>query len=160
MELSNINFLNKKKETKSLKDYEGKAFLIVNTASKCGLTPQFEGLEALNQEFKNKGLVILGFPCDQFKDQEFDTADEAFEFCTLNYGVTFDIMDKIDVNGNNTAPLFEKLKSEKTGFLGNGKIKWNFTKFLVDENYKVIKRFSPITKPEKIKKDIKRLLDA
>ncbi len=157
MELQNIKFLNRKKEEKTLKDYNAKAYLIVNTASKCGFTPQFDGLEKLNQAYKGQGLVILGFPCDQFKNQEFKSADEAEEFCRINYGVTFDIMDKVDVNGENEAPLFAKLKQLKKGFLSN-EIKWNFTKFLVDENFNVIKRYSPSTKPEKLKKDLELLL--
>lgn len=158
MNLENIEFLNKAKEKKTLKDYNGKLYLIINTASKCGFTPQFEGLEKLNKEYKDSGLVTLGFPCDQFKDQEFDTASEAEEFCKLNYGVTFEILDKVDVNGEKEAPLFTELKSQKKGLLGSSKIKWNFTKFLVDENFKVVKRYGSATKPENIEKDIKKYL--
>lgn len=159
MELNKITFLNKRKEEKTLEDYPAKVYLIVNTASKCGLSPQFEGLEKLNKDYKDKGLVVLGFPCDQFKKQEFDTADEAHEFCKLNYGVTFEIMDKVDVNGDNTAPLFKKLKDEKSGLLGRKNIVWNFGKFLIDENFNVVKRFAPTTKPEKLEGDIKKLLN-
>lgn len=152
-----INFLNKAKEQKSLKDYDGKLYLVINTASKCGLAPQFDGLEVINQKFKEKGLVTVGFPCDQFQNQEFDSADKADEFCRLNYGVTFEIMDKIDVNGENTAPLFVELKKQKGGMFGS-KIKWNFTKFLIDQDGKVIARFSPTTKPAKIEKIIEGYL--
>ncbi len=157
MNTLDIKFLNKSKEEKSLRDYDGKYYLVINTASKCGLTPQFEGLEAINKKFKDKGLVTVGFPCDQFKDQEFDTADKADEFCRLNYGVTFEIMDKIDVNGANEAPLFTELKKQKGGLFGS-KIKWNFTKFLVDGNGNVIKRFGPADKPEKIEKYLNNVM--
>lgn len=151
MNILDIKFLNKAKVEKSLRDYDAKYYLVINTASKCGLTPQFDGLEAINQQYKDKGLVTIGFPCDQFKDQEFDSAEKADEFCRLNYGVTFEIMDKIDVNGVNEAPLFAELKRQKGGFLGS-KIKWNFTKFVVDSEGNVIKRFAPTDKPEKISK--------
>lgn len=149
MNILDIKFLNRAHEEKTLRDYDGKFYLIINTASKCGLTPQFDGLEAINQQFKDQGLVTLGFPCDQFKDQEFDDADQAEEFCRLNYGVTFEIMDKVDVNGANQAPLFAELKKQQGGVLG-AKIKWNFTKFIVDSEGTVIKRFGPTEKPEKI----------
>lgn len=151
MNILDIKFLNRAKEEKSLRDYEGKYYLVINTASKCGLTPQFDGLEAINQEFKDKGLVTIGFPCDQFRDQEFDSADKAEEFCRLNYGVTFEIMDKIDVNGESEAPIYTELKRQQGGMLSS-KIKWNFTKFIVDGEGNVIKRFSPTDKPEKINK--------
>lgn len=157
MNTLDIKFLNKAKEEKSLRDYKGKYYLIINTASKCGLTPQFDGLEEINKKFQDKGLVTLGFPCDQFKDQEFDSAEEANEFCRLNYGVTFEIMDKVDVNGANEAPLFIELKHQKGGLFGS-KIKWNFTKFIVDGEGKVIKRFSPTDKPAKIEKFLNNVL--
>lgn len=157
MNTLDIKFLNKAKEEKSLRDYEGKYYLVINTASKCGLTPQFDGLEDINKKFQDKGLVTLGFPCDQFKNQEFDSAEEANEFCRLNYGVTFEIMDKVDVNGANEAPLFTELKRQKGGLFGS-KIKWNFTKFIVDVDGKVIKRFSPTDKPAKIEKFLNNVL--
>lgn len=158
MNTKEIKFLNRSKEEKKLGDYPAKAYLIINTASKCGLTPQFTGLEELNKKYKEQGLVVLGFPCDQFANQEFDDADKAHEHCQLNYGVTFEIMDKVDVNGENTAPLFKHLKSEKKGIFGTEKIMWNFGKFLVDGNGKVIKRYSPKTNPSKIEKDIVNLV--
>lgn len=151
MNILDIKFLDKTKQEKTLRDYEAKYYLVINTASKCGLTPQFDGLEAINQKFKEQGLVTLGFPCDQFKDQEFDSAEKADEFCRLNYGVTFEIMDKVDVNGSNQAPLFAELKKQKGGLFGS-KIKWNFTKFIVDSEGNVIKRFGPTDKPGKIEK--------
>ena len=133
-------------EVVSMSDYKGKTIIIVNTASKCGFTPQFEGLEKLYQKYKDQGLVILGFPCNQFGKQEPGVGKEIQEFCQINYGVTFPIFDKVDVNGSNTHPIFKYLKSNLGGFLGSS-IKWNFTKFVVDKNGKPIKRFSPTTKP-------------
>ena len=129
--------------------YKGKTILVVNTASKCGLTPQFEGLEKLNQKYKDKGLVILGFPCNQFLNQEPGDEKSISEGCLLNYGVSFPMFSKIDVNGKNTHPIYKYLKGELGGLFGS-KIKWNFTKFLIDQNGKPIKRFSPTTIPEKI----------
>lgn len=144
-------------EEKSLKDYEGKSLLIVNTASKCGLTPQFKGLQELYEKYKDQGLEILGFPCDQFNNQEFDNIDETTQFCQLNYGVTFPIFAKIDVNGENTDPLFSFLKEQKKGILSKN-IKWNFTKFLVDQNGQVVERYAPTTEPQKMENDLKNLL--
>lgn len=144
---------NKKGEDVSLAQYEGKVVLVVNTASKCGFTPQFEGLEELWKKYKDQGLVILGFPCNQFANQDPGSDEQIQEFCSLNYGVTFPIMKKIDVNGDNADPLFKWLKSQKKGLLGS-KIKWNFTKFLVNKNGEVVKRFSPTTVPSKIEKYI------
>ena len=144
-------------EKKSLRDYEGKPLLIVNTASKCGLTPQFTGLQELYDKYKDNGLEILGFPCDQFNNQEFDNIDETTQFCQLNYGVTFPIFAKIDVNGVYADPLFKYLKDQKKGLLG-GMIKWNFTKFLVDSNGQVIERYAPTTTPDKIEADVVKLL--
>ncbi|MGM9927865.1 MAG: glutathione peroxidase [Bacillus sp. (in: firmicutes)] len=144
-------------ELKSLKDYKGKVLLIVNTASKCGLTPQFEGLQNLYNHYKEKGLEILGFPCDQFNNQEFDSIEETTQFCQLNYGVTFPMFAKIDVNGENTDPLFTFLKETKKGLLSKN-IKWNFTKFLVDQNGQVVERYAPTTEPNKIENDILTLL--
>ena len=129
--------------------YKGKTILVVNTASKCGLTPQFEGLEKLNQKYKDKGLVILGFPCNQFLNQEPGDEKSISEGCLLNYGVSFPMFSKIEVNGKNTHPIYKYLKGELSGLFGS-KIKWNFTKFLIDSNGNPIKRFSPTTVPEKI----------
>lgn len=141
----------------SLKGYEGKTLLIVNTASKCGFTPQFAGLQELYLKYKEQGLEILGFPCSQFHNQEFDNIEETTEFCQMNYGVTFPIFAKIDVNGEHEDPLYTFLKSQKNGVLSKN-IKWNFTKFLVDKNGQVIERYAPTTEPSKIEKDIADLL--
>lgn len=149
--------VNKHEKEVDLKEFQGKVMLIVNTASKCGLTPQFEGLEAIYKNYKNSGLEILGFPCDQFAKQEFSDNKEINNFCQINYGVTFNIYDKIDVNGNNAHALFKHLKNEKKGFLSK-EIKWNFTKFLVDKNGNVVKRFAPTVTPEKIIPYIEKLL--
>ncbi len=139
------------------KEFEGKVLLIVNTASKCGFTPQFKGLEELNQKFKDKGLVVIGFPCNQFASQDPGSDSEIQEFCQLNYGVTFQIMKKIDVNGENGHPIFTFLKSKTKGLLGS-KIKWNFTKFLIGKDGETIKRYAPTTKPEKLESDIISML--
>lgn len=140
-----------------LRDFEGKTLLIVNTASKCGLTDQFQELQELYDKYKDQGLEILGFPCGQFNNQEFDNMEETTEFCQVNYGVTFPIFDKIDVNGENEHPLFTHLKAAKGGILSND-IKWNFTKFLVDKDGQVVDRYAPTTKPSKIEKDIVKQL--
>lgn len=140
-----------------MEDYKGKVVLIVNTASKCGLTPQYEGLEKLNQKYKAQGLEILGFPCNQFANQEPGGAKEIQEGCLINYGVSFQMFEKIVVNGNNTHPIFKFLKDKLPGTFGK-KLKWNFTKFLIDKDGKPVKRFAPTTKPEKIEKDIIKLL--
>ncbi len=142
----------------SLKDYEGKVILIVNTASKCGFTPQFAGLEKLYEDYKDRNFVILGFPCNQFGKQDPGSNDEITEFCQLNYGVSFPMFGKIEVNGSDADPLFQYVKKEAPGILGSQKIKWNFTKFLVDSSGKVTKRYPPITKPEEIASDIEGLL--
>lgn len=142
---------------KSLKEFEGKPVLIVNTASKCGLTPQFEGLQELYNKHKERGFEILGFPCDQFNNQEFENIEETTEFCQLNYGVTFPIFAKIDVNGENADPLFTFLKEQKKGVLLKN-IKWNFTKFLVDSQGRVVERYAPTTVPSKIENDLLKLL--
>lgn len=141
----------------SMKEYEGKVVLIVNTASKCGFTPQYEGLEALYKKYSSKGLVVLGFPCNQFASQEPGNAEEIAKFCTLKYGVTFPMFAKIEVNGNNADPLYKYLKKALPGTLGN-EIKWNFTKFLLDKKGKPFKRYAPTTKPESITEDIEKLL--
>ena len=141
----------------SMDDYKGKVLLVVNTASKCGLTPQFEGLEKLYKEYKEQGLEILGFPCNQFAKQEKGSNKEIHEFCQLNYGVSFTMFEKIDVNGKNANPLYTYLKNEAKGLLSR-EIKWNFTKFLIDSNGNVIKRYAPTVEPLKIKADIENLL--
>ena len=141
-----------------MKNFKGKTVLIVNTATKCGLAPQFDGLEALHQKYKDKGLVVLGFPSAQFLNQEPETNDTVEEACKINHGVTFQLTEKIDVNGKNTHPVFAYLKNKKGGFLGN-RIKWNFTKFLIDKNGNPVKRFAPTYKPEKIEKDILKLIN-
>lgn len=140
-----------------MSNYQGKVVLVVNTASKCGFTPQFEGLEKLYETHSNDGLEILGFPCNQFGSQEPGTEADIQKGCMVNYGVTFQMFSKIEVNGNNAHPLYKYLKSEKGGLLGS-KIKWNFTKFLIDKNGKVIKRYGPNTKPSSIEPDIIELL--
>lgn len=141
----------------SMENYKDKVVLVVNTASKCGLTPQFEGLEKLYQQYKDKNFEIIGFPCNQFANQDKGSNDEIQEFCQINYGVTFTMFEKIEVNGENAYPLYKFLKSEAKGFL-NSEIKWNFTKFLVDRNGNVVKRFSPTTSPEKINKEIEKYI--
>ena len=135
-------------KTVDLDVYKGKVLLVVNTASKCGFTPQYKGLEKLYENMHGKGLEILGFPCNQFGAQEPGTADEIESFCELNYGVTFPLFAKIDVNGDNTAPIYKYLKHAKPGLLGSEAIKWNFTKFLVDKNGNVISRFESKVTPE------------
>ena len=142
---------------KSLGDYAGKAVVVVNTASKCGLTPQFEGLQALYSEYKDQGLEILGFPCNQFAGQEPGTSEEAGEFCQRNYGVEFPMFEKVDVNGSGAHPLWTWLREEKKGLLG-GAIKWNFTKFLVGKDGRVIERFAPTAKPEEMREAIVKAL--
>ncbi|MBW3085363.1 Hydroperoxy fatty acid reductase gpx1 [Austwickia sp. TVS 96-490-7B] len=142
---------------KSLADYAGKVVLVVNTASKCGLTPQLEGLQQLHEEYAEQGLAILGFPCNQFAGQEPGDADEIGEFCTKNYGVSFQMFDKVKVNGPDTHPVYAWLKSQKRGTITGG-IKWNFAKFLVGRDGKVIDRYAPITKPEALRADIEAAL--
>ncbi|MCW7555223.1 glutathione peroxidase [Endozoicomonas gorgoniicola] len=138
----------------SLSGYRGKVVLIVNTASKCGFTPQYKGLESLYEKYGEKGLVILGFPCDQFGHQEPGSSDEIGAFCEKNYGVTFPVFEKIDVNGDSAAPLYQDLKSAAPGVLGTKKIKWNFTKFLLNRRGEVIARYAPTTKPENLESAI------
>ena len=139
--------------------YKGKVLLVVNTASKCGFTPQYKGLEALHQKYQDKGLEILGFPCNQFGAQEPGTAKEIESFCEINYGVTFPLFAKIDVNGKDAAPLYQHLKAAKPGLLGSEAIKWNFTKFLVDRKGSVVERYAPNTEPASIAADIAKLLE-
>src|SRR6516164_8464500 len=140
-----------------LKQFEGKVLLIVNTASKCGFTPQYEGLEALHRELKPRGFAVLGFPCNQFGAQEPGDASQIAAFCENKYDVSFPMFEKIDVNGSNAHPLFSHLKREKTGLLGSS-IKWNFTKFLVDRSGRVAGRFAPTDRPEGLKRKIEALL--
>ena len=142
----------------SLGDYRGKVLLIVNTASKCGFTPQYEGLEQLHRDYAARGFEVLAFPCNQFGAQEPGDAAEIANFCSLTYDVTFPVFAKIDVNGPEADPLFERLKKDAPGLLGSKAIKWNFTKFLVDREGEVVDRYAPTTKPEDIRKDIEKLL--
>ncbi|WP_022686964.1 glutathione peroxidase [Sphingomonas phyllosphaerae] len=144
--------------TASLERWRGQALLIVNTASKCGFTPQYEGLEALHRRFAERGFAVLGFPCNQFGAQEPGDAAEIANFCSLTYDVTFPVFAKIDVNGANADPLFERLKAEAPGLLGTRAVKWNFTKFLIDRTGRVVHRYAPTTKPEDIAADIEALL--
>ena len=141
----------------SLENYKGKTLIIVNTASKCGLTSQFEDLEFLYKKYKNENFEILGFPCNQFAKQELNSNNEIQEFCQLNYGVTFKVFDKINVNGKNAHPLYKHLKKEKSGIFG-GSIKWNFTKFLIDKNGNVVERYAPTDSPLKMEEKIKELI--
>ena len=144
--------------TQDFSEYQDKVLLIVNTASKCGFTPQYEGLEALNQQYRDQGLVIVGFPCNQFGHQEPGEADEIGTFCQKNYGVSFPMMAKVDVNGKDAHPIFNWLKEQQGGFLTDG-IKWNFTKFLIGRDGQVINRYAPTTKPEELKADIEAALN-
>ena len=141
-----------------LGSYENQVMLVVNTASKCGFTPQYEGLEALYKKYKDQGFVVLGFPCNQFGRQEPGSESDIEEFCQLNYGVSFPMFAKIDVNGDDADPLFKYLKNSQKGILGSEKIKWNFTKFLVNRDGKVVARFASTVKPENLIKDIEKLL--
>jgi glutathione peroxidase len=142
----------------SLDRYNGKVLLIVNTASKCGFTPQYKGLEELYEKYKARGLEILGFPCNQFGAQEPGTEAEIATFCEVNYGVTFPMFRKVDVNGDDAAPLYRHLKKAKPGLLGSEAIKWNFTKFLVDRSGKVVERYAPNTEPAGLAADVEKLL--
>jgi glutathione peroxidase len=141
-----------------LDNYRGQVVLIVNTASKCGFTPQFAGLEKLYEKFRDRGFAVLGFPCNQFGKQDPGNNGEIAEFCQMNYGVSFPMFAKIDVNGPDTHPLFQHLKSTAPGLLGTENIKWNFTKFLIDREGKVIDRFAPLTKPEAIEEAVQKAL--
>jgi len=152
-----INFQDSKESEKNLEEYKGKYILIVNVASKCGLTPQYEGLKQI-QDLYEKDLQVIGFPCNQFMGQEPGTDEEIQTFCKTKYDVNFPVMKKIEVNGSNTHPLYGYLKSEKTGILTEG-IKWNFTKFLVDRDGNVIKRYSPQTEPSEIEEELKDIIE-
>jgi glutathione peroxidase len=145
-------------KTVPLAEYTGKVMLVVNTASECGFTPQFEGLEKLYEQYRDRGLVVLGFPCNQFGAQEPGSAAEIGAFCQKNYGVNFPMFEKIDVNGDSAHPLYQWLKQSARGVLGSEGIKWNFTKFLVDRSGNVKARYAPVTKPEQLAKDIEALL--
>lgn len=145
-------------ETLDLAGKQGKVLLVVNTASKCGFTPQYDGLEKLWQDYGDKGFEVLAFPCNQFGGQEPGTADEIESFCKVNFGLSFPLMAKIDVNGPGADPLYDWLKKEAPGVLGTKGIKWNFTKFLIDREGKVVRRYAPTDKPESIAKDIEKLL--
>lgn len=141
-------------QDKKISDYQGKVLLIVNTASKCGFTPQYEGLQALYEQYNGQGFEVLAFPCNQFGKQEPDDHDGIVQFCQTSYQITFPLFAKIDVNGKNASPLFRYLKSQQAGFLGTGAIKWNFTKFLVGKKGDVVKRYPPMTPPDKIAADV------
>ena len=156
----NFSCTNLNGEETSLSDYSGTALLIVNTASKCGFTPQYQGLQDLYKEYSEKGLEILGFPCNQFGRQEPGSDEEISLFCSTKYDVTFPLFSKIEVNGPAAHPLFKFLTSSKPGLLGSEKIKWNFTKFLINKSGEPIKRFSPRTPPEQLSSDITDLLEA
>lgn len=143
---------------KPLSDYQGQVLLIVNTASKCGFTPQYEGLEGLHREYKDRGFEVLGYPCNQFGAQEPGDAEEIKNFCSLTYDVTFPLSAKIAVNGEEADPLWKYLKSQQAGLMGSRAIKWNFTKFLIDRKGNVVARYGSMVKPEQIKADIEKLL--
>ncbi len=145
-------------ENLDLSSKRGKVLLVVNTASKCGFTPQYDGLEKLYQQFKDKDFEVLGFPCNQFGAQEPGSADEIAEFCKVNFGVTFPLMAKVEVNGDGASPLFDWMKQEAKGLMGSTSIKWNFTKFLIDRQGYVVKRYGPQDTPASIAKDIEKLL--
>ena len=152
-----LGFTDNRGNLVSLADYSGKPILIVNTASKCGFTPQYEGLQKLNEEFREKGLIVLGFPCDQFAHQEPGNDQEIDEFCKVNFGVDFPLSQKVNVNGKNAHPIFKFLKENSKSLLG-GTVKWNFTKFLISPDGKSIKRYSPNITPENIRADVLEIL--
>ena len=160
MSLYAINATTIDGRTQSLAEYRGQALLIVNVASRCGYTPQYAGLEALYREFKERGFTVLGFPCNQFGAQEPGNAGDIAAFCSTTYDVTFPLFARIEVNGPTAHPLFRLLKSSRKGLLGTESIKWNFTKFLVDREGQVIRRYAPSDTPESIRGDVARLLDA
>ncbi|MFZ6863462.1 glutathione peroxidase [Undibacterium sp. Ji67W] len=153
-----FNVKNLQGEDINLKQYLGQVVLVVNTASKCGFTPQYQGLEQVYQQFKDKGVVVLGFPCNQFGHQEPGTADEIGSFCEKNYGVTFPLFEKIDVNGDAAHPFFTNLKNEAPGLMGTKAIKWNFTKFLIKKDGTVFRRYAPQTTPADLIADLTQLL--
>ena len=157
-EIQQIPLKTIKGDDASLADYAGKVVLAVNVASKCGLTPQYEGLEALQQRFADRGFEVLGFPCNQFGAQEPGDAEEIAQFCKVNFGVSFPLMAKVDVNGPDASPVFDWMKGEAKGLLGSKTIKWNFTKFLIDREGNVVRRYAPTDRPESIAADIEKLL--
>ena len=157
MNIYDFTVLNTKKEPVSMAEYKGKVLLVVNTATGCGFTPQYEGLESLYKKYKNQGFVVLDFPCNQFANQAPGTEDEIVSFCQMKYNVSFPQFAKIKVNGDEANALYKWLKEQKGGFFSKA-IKWNFTKFLVDREGNVVERYAPTTKPEKIEKDILKLL--
>jgi len=142
----------------NMSEYKGKVVLVVNVASKCGFTPQYEGLEKLYKKYQSKGLEILAFPCNQFREQEPASAKEIQNFCNVNYGITFPLFEKIEVNGENAHPIYKFLKKEATGFLGTESIKWNFSKFLIDRDGNVLERYGSTTKPKELEEEIEKLL--
>ncbi|CAH1217243.1 Hydroperoxy fatty acid reductase gpx1 [Paenibacillus auburnensis] len=146
-------------QEESLSKYKGKVLLVVNTASKCGFTPQYKGLQEVYDKFKDRGFEVLGFPSNQFAGQEPGESEDIAEFCEINYGVTFPMYEKVDVKGDDAHPLFKYLSKEAPGVLGSKSVKWNFTKFLVDQEGRVLKRFAPQTTPDQIEADIAKLLD-
>ena len=160
MELFNIEAQRLDGTPTTLEAFRGKVLLIVNVASKCGFTPQYTGLEALYRDYHARGFEVLGFPCNQFANQEPGNAEDIASFCSTTYDVSFPMFAKVDVNGDNAHPLFQYLKNEKSGLLGTGAIKWNFTKFLVGKDGKVLKRYAPTDKPEKLRGDIEAALAA
>lgn len=156
--IADFTVINNKGEQIDLKQKLGKIILVVNTASKCGFTPQYEGLEELFQQYREQGFEVLAFPCNQFGAQEPGNASEIAEFCKVNFGLTFPLMEKVDVNGDDASPLFDWMKAEKPGLMGSKAIKWNFTKFLIDREGNVVKRYAPTDAPKSISKDIEKLL--
>jgi len=158
MSVYDFNAVDIQGNERQLAEFKGKVMLIVNTASKCGLTPQFEGLESMYKNLQGKGLEILGFPCNQFAEQDKGTDAEIAGFCMKNYGVSFPMFSKIEVNGAGAHPLYQYLKKEAKGIFGSEKIKWNYTKFLINQEGKVVKRFAPTTKPATIERHVKSLL--
>ena len=156
--IADFTVVNNKGEQIDLKQKLGKIILVVNTASKCGFTPQYEGLEELFQQYREQGFEVLAFPCNQFGGQEPGNASEIAEFCKVNFGLTFSLMEKVDVNGDDASPLFDWMKAEKPGLMGSKAIKWNFTKFLIDREGNVVKRYAPTDAPKSIAKDIEKLL--
>ena len=156
--IADFTVITNRGEELDLATKKGKVLLVVNTASKCGFTPQYDGLEKLFQDFKDKDFEVLGFPCNQFGAQEPGNADQIAEFCKVNFGVTFPLMQKIDVNGPDASPLFDWMKKEQKGLMGSTSIKWNFTKFLIDREGNVVKRYGSNDAPARIAKDIEKLL--
>lgn len=158
MSVFNFTVYDNKSSEKKMSDYQGKVLLIVNTASKCGFTPQYDGLEALYKKYADQGFEVLAFPCNQFGKQEPGSSEEIKEFCQLNFSTTFPLFQKVDVNGKDASDLFEFLKQKAPGVLGTKSIKWNFTKFLVDRTGESVQRFAPKVKPEDLISEIERLL--